>query len=326
MSDSPVPKPVPKIDRARKFHFIHGDDERGLENFKHAVVEAHLTNEEREENYREIIPTGQPPSLKKVLGDVLSELSTVSFLPDVTRVVTLYTVNDFFEAKFGGGGRGKAGAKSKPAAADTAAKGTPSGHLAEFIETELPGLPAVLIVLVVEDHEKWKRVNVSNPLVALAANTGALRAFKEESPQFAFFDALFERRTGKALTLWRQWLERTGTANPKPYTALATQVRLLLQAKTAGSGQLAARGVNRARFASDFMPTEADRNVFALRPDWRLKKMEEAAANFQFSELLSAYAALEPLQKYAIPMNSDPWVPDRTVLAELWIARLTSRM
>src|SRR5262245_50815423 len=92
-------KPPVKVDKRQKFHFLYGDDEAALENYKHAVVEAHLSASEREENYREIIPSGSPPSLKRVLGEVLSELSTVSFLPDVSRVVTLYTVNDFFDGK-----------------------------------------------------------------------------------------------------------------------------------------------------------------------------------------------------------------------------------
>src|SRR5262245_44805928 len=98
MSANKAPvKPLPKVDKRQKFHFLYGDDQAAIENYKHAIVEAHLSAEEREENYREIVPSGSPPALKKVLGEVVAELSTVSFLPDVSRVVTLYTVNDFFD-------------------------------------------------------------------------------------------------------------------------------------------------------------------------------------------------------------------------------------
>lgn len=319
---SPAPdRPVFKVDRKRQFHFLHGDDEAAIENAKRAIVEAHLTPEERDENYREIIPSGSPPTLKKVLGEVLAELSTVSFLPDARRVVTLYTVNDFFEARPAKTAR----AKAKAAAEAAAQKMTPSEHLARFIETELPRLPAVLIVIAIEDYEKWKRVAPKNPVVDLATQTGALRVFKEESPQFAFFDALFERDTCRALELWRAWQERTGPGSPRPYMLLASQLRLLIQAKTSTSAQIAQRGVSRQRYASEFMPLEADKSFFALRPEWRQDKMARAAANFSFGELLSAYEKLEPLQKFAIPLNSDPYVPDRNLMAELWIVEFTSR-
>jgi DNA polymerase III delta subunit len=317
-SAKPPVRPVPKVDKRQKFHFLYGDDEAGIEGYKHAIVEAHLSPDEREENYREIVPSGSPPTLKRVLGDLISELSTVSFLPDVSRVVTLYTVNDFFDGK-----AAKPRGKKAAATAEADGKRTASEHFAQFLKEELPKLPAVLIVIVVEDYEKWKRVSTSNPVVAMAIQSGGARQFKEDSPQFAFFDALFARQPQKALTLWREWLRRA-PGSPKPYMQLAAQMRLLLQAKTAVSGQLQSRGVTKQRFIEEFMPGEQDKNLFALRPDWRQEKMTKAAANFSFQELLSAYERLMPLQKYAIPMNSDPWVPDKPLLAELWILEFAS--
>jgi len=313
----PVAKAPVIVDKRQKFHFLHGDDEAAIENTKHAIVGAHLSQEEREENYREIIPSGSPPNLKKVLGDVLSELSTVSFLPDVVRVVTLYTVTDFFDA------RAAKTRSAKAKAAEAENKKSPSEHLAEFLKNELPKLPAVLIIIAVEDYEKWKRVATANPVVELARNLGSLRAFREESPQFAFFDALFARQGQKAITLWREWLRRA-PGSPKPYMQLAAQMRLLVQAKTGASGgQLQARGVTKQRYISEFMPLEQDKNLFALRPDWRQEKLTKAAANFSFGELLGAYEKLMTLQKFAIPLISDPYVPDKPLLAELWILELT---
>jgi hypothetical protein len=148
--------------------------------------------------------------------------------------------------------------------------------------------------------------------------TGAARQFKEDSPQFAFFDALFARQPQKALSLWRDWLKRA-PGSPKPYMQLAAQLRLLIQAKTAVSGQLQSRGVSRQRFQYEFMPAEYDKNLFALKPDWKQEKLTRTAANFSFQELLSAYERLMALQKFAIPLNSDPYVPDKPLVAELWI-------
>ncbi|MBX7247177.1 MAG: hypothetical protein K1X53_16895 [Candidatus Sumerlaeaceae bacterium] len=314
---SPSKAASPKVNKKAQFHFIHGDDEAAIERCKSAIVEAHLSQEEREENYREIIPSGGANQLRRVLGDVLSELSTVSFLPDTKRVVTLYTTQDFFEAK---------AAKSKAKAAKEAdpSKLTPSDHLAAFIEKELPKLPGILIILAVEDYEKWKRVAPANPVVQLAGRQGTLQVFREQGPQFAFFDALFARKTGEALALWRAWMEQTSGA-PKLYFALAAQLRLLIQAKTAASNQLAARGLSKADFARDLMPSEADKNLFSLRPEWRQEKLTRAASNFTFQELLGAYEKLEELQRFAIPLLSDPFVPDKSVLAEFWIMDFTGQ-
>ena len=73
------------------------------------------------------------------------------------------------------------------------------------------------------------------------------------------------------------------------------------------------------------MPAEQDKNLFALRPDWRQEKLTKAAASFSFQELLKAYENLETLQKFAIPLNSDPFVPDKPLMAELWILEFTGK-
>lgn len=313
-----------KVDSKRQFFFLHGDDEAAIENAKRAIVEAHLHPEERDENYREIVPTSGS-TLKKVLGDILAELSTVSFLPDVRRVVTLYTISDFFEARASKAGKGKGKAKAKETAADDTPKQTASQHLAEFIWTELPKLPGILIIIAVEDYERWKKIAPGNAVVDLATQTGSLWAFKEESPQYAFFDALFERKSGQALALWRAWLERVVPGSPKPYISLHTQLRLLIQAKTASSAQLTQRGVSRQKYATDFMPLEAERSFFALRSQWQQDKITKQAANFSFAELLRGYERLENLQKFAIPVSTDTYVPDRNLLAEYWILEFTTR-
>lgn len=311
--------PMARVDKKAKFFFLHGDDEAAIERAKDQIVAAHLSREEREENYFEIVPTGNPPKLKKVLDDVLSELSTVSFLPDVTRVVTMYTVSDFFEAKTGGRRRA-----TKKKAEPEAGKRSHSDFLAEFLERDLPGLGAVLIVIAVEDYEKFKRVNSSNPVVQFANNRSAAYCFKEDSPQFLFFDALFARQTTRALELWREW-HRRSPGSPRPAMLLASNLRLLIQAKTASNPVLAQRGVKKSEYAADFMPHERDKSLFAIRPEFRRDKLIRAAGAFSFSELLDGYEKLMELQKFAIPSASDLYVPDRELLAETWILDFTMR-
>lgn len=307
-----------RVDKNAKFYFLHGDDEAAIERAKDQIIAAHLSREERGENYFEIVPTGNPPQLRRVLDDVLSELSTVSFLPDVTRVVTLYTVSDFFDGKSGG----RRTRSKKKVEAEDKTKKTSSDHLASFLQSDLQNLGAVLIVIAVEDYEKFKRVSTTNPVVQFAQNRSAAYCFKEESPQFIFFDALFARQTTRALDLWREW-HRRAPGSPRPAMLLASQLRLLIQAKTASSPVLRQRGVTSAQYSKDFMPHEADKNLYALRPDFRREKLVKAASAFTFNELLDAYEKLMQIQKFAIPTASDPYVPDRELLAETWILEFT---
>jgi len=298
-----------------KFFFLCGDDEPAIEKFKSDIISAHLSPENRDTNYQEIGAESTPPRLSRVLGDLLAELSTTSFLPDVERVVVLYPVQDFYEAKRGSKNTSKRAEHDKT---------TPSDVLAHFIEQDLPRLSSVLIIIAPEDYERFKRVATSNPVVALAQRLGASHQFREQGVQFAFFDALFARHADEALRLWREWLSRTGNS-PKPYVALANQLRLLIQAKTVTSGILEKRNITRNQYIEEFLPKEPERNVFALRPEWRRDKFLRSAANFSLVELLEAYERLEPLQKYAIPLNSDPVVPDRALLAEIWIMEFCAR-
>lgn len=314
---TPQHNPKSRIDKNRKFYFLHGDDEVAIEKAKDQIVNAHLGREEREENYFEIVPTGNPPQLKKVMDDVISELSTVSFLPDVTRVVTLYTVNDFFDAK-GGARKGRGKKKTE----EPENKKTPSEHFANFLQTEMAALPAVLIVIVVEDYEKFKRVSTANPVVQYAQNQSAVYGFKEDSPQFMFFDALFGKQTSRALELWREWQRRI-PGSPRPYMLLASQLRLLIQAKTVSSPVLQQRNIKKSEYADEFMPHEMDKNLFALRPEFRREKLVRAASGFTFNELLAAYEKMMTLQKFAIPVATDVYVPDRELLAEAWILEFT---
>ena len=301
-----------------KFYFLYGENQVGMEQFKNDIVDANLQGYERDENYVEIIPATAAGGLARIMGDLTNELSTFSLLPGVKRVVTLYTCNDFFSAGDAGGRKPRASAKSKtPAAAGREAAPSPSAHLARFIETELlPKLDAVLIIYVLEDGEKFRKVSTANPVMKLAANQSVAYEFKEPALQFLFLDALLARRLPEALSLWRKWYEQTGGA-PKMYWALVSNVRLLIQAKVAATG-LRSRGITPDKFASEFLPAEARNNVMKLAP-FRRQKLDAAAGKFTLVELLGCYERLSELMKYAIPMSTDVYVPDRALLAEYWI-------
>jgi len=300
----------------QQFFFLHGDDIAKIENFKEEIVAAHLQPEDREENYNEYGTLGGTPlSLRTALGDVIAELSTVSFLPTAKRVVVLYNVQDFYE------GRGRSGKKSASSNKPTI---PPSEILAKFIEKDLPNLPAVLIIVAPEDYEKRRRVTTTDPVFQKAKDLGTLYCFREVGPQFAFFDALFERKADAAIRLWRAWLERAG-GSPRPYYALISNLRLLIQAKMLSTEFYKRRGVSRADFVNKMLPADEDSNVTKLQPQWRREKFERASENFKLPELVEAYEKLETLAKFAVPLASDPVVPDRQLLSELWILEFCSR-
>jgi len=298
-----------------QFFFIHGDDLAKIENFKEQVVAAHLKPEQREENYNEYGSLGSHVALRSILGDVLAELSTVSFLPGSKRAVVLYGVQDFYEA------RARAGKKK---AASGRSDTSPSQILADFIATQLPTLPSVLVIVAPEDFEQRRRVTAANPVFVLAQQRSCAFSFREVAPQFAFFDALFARNGAQAVRLWRDWLERVGS-QPRPYFSLVSQLRLLIQAKMLATRLYEKRGVERQEFVERMLPDDSNYNVLALQPDWRRDKFMRASANFSLVELLDAYEKLETLARYAVPLASDPSVPDRGLLSELWILEFCAR-
>lgn len=307
-----------------KFYFLHGENVVGMEQFKNDIVNANLRDYERDENYVEITPTTGAGALGRVVGELTNELSTFSLLPGVKRVVTLYTCSDFFSSGEPAGRKKVAPAATKTTKAKSAGTATPkptaSAHLAEFIEKELvPKLDAVLIIIVEEDGEKFRKAAPANPVMKLAANRSIVYEFKEPAIQWAFLDALYERRLPETLTLWRKWYEQTGGA-PKIYWALASNMRLIIQAKIAATG-LRSRNITPEKFGNDYLPTEAKNNVMKAAP-FRKRKIESAAGRFTLGELITAYEKLGAIMKFAIPMSSDTYVPDRAVNAEYWLIEL----
>jgi DNA polymerase III delta subunit len=299
-----------------RFHLLHGDDEVAIEKAKTAIIDANLDPEMREENFREVLTNPGTP-LKRVMDDIMGELATVSFLPDSPRVVVVYTVSDLID-----GGKAKTSkAKSAKAATESTARSS-SEILAEFVEQDMPNLDAVLIMIAIEDPEKWKKLNFDNPLVQIAARIGTLKGFRDESPQFAFFDALFDRQQEKALRLWREWLQRSGSGNPRPYQMLSSQMRLLIQAKILAAGTYGSRGMSRAEFVETCLPPETDRSVARIQPEFRRDKLARQSQNFSFQELNRAYLRLLPIMKYIIPVSTDVTVPDKSILGEVWILDL----
>jgi hypothetical protein len=297
------------------FFLIHGDDLAKIENFKEQIVQAHLRPEERDENYSEYGTFGNRFSLNAALGDIIAELSTVSFLPDTRRVAVLYNPQELYEGRSAGGKAGR-GKSNKPGKSAIEA-------FAHFIETQLPSLQSVLIVIVEEDYEQYKRVAKQNPIYQFAQKRSAIYSFKEVGPQFAFFDALFARKAEEAIVHWRDWLSRVG-GSPRPYIQLASQLRLLIQAKVVATKLYERRGVPRNVFENEMLPADPQYNIL-LAPDWRRDKLLKASAQFSLVELLDAYEKLETLQKYAIPLSTDASVPDRNLLSEIWILNFCAR-
>ncbi|NLD62184.1 hypothetical protein GX645_07010 [Candidatus Sumerlaeota bacterium] len=318
-----------------KFYFLYGENEVAMEQFKRDIVSANVDSQNRDENYAEIIPKAGA-KLSSVMPDLLTELTTYSLIEDAQRVVTLYTCPDFFTsgdsstvARKGKSAKTTKTTKSATKSTSDAVAKSPSAsqHLAEFIEMELlPKLNAVLIIFVLEDGEKFRKASPSNPVMKIATKRNVAYEFKEQNVQWLFLDALFERRTADALSLWRQWYEVTGGA-PKMYWLICANLRLLIQAKIATSDAvLSARDLTRQKLGDDYFPADAKTNLLKLTAAFRRQKLERCAAKFSLKHLLDCYEKLRDLMKYAIPLSSDVYVPDKALLSEYWIIEFSGDM
>ncbi len=309
----------PRKLRRQQFFFIYGDDQVKMENLKLAIVHAHLSEEEREENYNEYGALGSQVSLSSILGDVIAELSTESFLPGSKRVVALYGVRDFY----GGKESEESGGTSKKKKGKGASPKSSSEILADFVRNTLPSMPSVLIVIAPEDYERGRTVSTKNPVYAAAKESSSVYHFREQAVQYAFFDALFARDTATALQLWRQWRERVGN-QPRPYFALVSQLRLLLQAKILASRLYQKKGIDQETFITTMLPPDRNANI-AMQPDWLREKFLRQSRRFSLGELMESYEKLEILVKYAVPLSSDPSVPNRDLLSEIWITEFCAK-
>jgi len=295
------------VKRATEHVFlIHGSDSVRVYQERARLVAETLPREHRAANLTEIEPPGNRPlQLSRIAAALMEELSTPSFFPDVPRVVVVEQLAELLEnPKRGRGGR-KASAKGKKSKAPTADEAAMKAFC-RYLERELPQVGNVLILSVIEDPDKWRRVQTSSPLFKAVRAVGRVVEFKQPPAIFSLIDAFSTRDLGSALRVLPEILKQDdgpGTV----FRMLTRQVRFLIQAKLLdrfGSNPEEAKAFSEQNF-----PPAKGLNLM-LEHSFTIEKARRASKRWSFTDLNALYPQLERLSKVIYPSLNDVYVPD----------------
>jgi DNA polymerase III delta subunit len=287
---------------------IYGTDPVRINNERARLIGEFLPREHRAENLTGIEPAGtQPLRLRRIAADLVGELATPSFFPDIPRVVVVEQLSDLFQASRSGptaGGRRKAGRSSPDREAATA--------LCRFLERDLPQSNSILILTVIEQPDKRRTVSTSTTLYKTIASVGRVIRFKDVPAIFQLADAFTTRRLADALRALSAVLERDDGA-ASAFRMIARQVRFLIQAKLLE--KFGRSDEEAAAFAADYFPPGKGLNLLKEHPFTR-EKVERGAARWTLGELNDLLPRLERLNKVVYPSSKDVYVPDPEVELE----------
>ncbi len=255
------------------------------------------------------------------MADLASELATPSFFPEIKRVVVVEQLADLLSAPSDGQER-TAGERSRGKTKKTPEKrDDPVASFCRFLERDLPQTGNVLILTVIEEPDKRRRIQTSSPLYKTIASLGRILEFKEASIVFRFLDAFSNRDLNLALrTLPDILQEEDGCASV--FRLLVRQVRFLIQAKL-----LEKIGDSRTDiedFSKRNFPPEKGLNLLLEHP-FTVEKTRRAAARWTISELNALLPRLERLIKIIYPSVNDTYVPDPDIALERFILEACAR-
>lgn len=300
---------------APQVYLIYGTDPVRIAQEKSRVVGQVLPREYRDENLTEVEPPiGRQLSLRRILADLMSELATPSFFPDIPRVVVIEQLDELFSAKGRSGPEQPAEAKTsgrrKKAPVDEACQA-----LCRFLERDLPQTNNVAIFTALEDPAKRRQVQPSSALFKTIQSVGRVIRFKQPAAVFQFLDAFTARDLRGALKALPEVLDQHEGAGSL-FRLLTRQVRFLIQAKLLD--RLARTQAEQEELASKYFPPERGLNLL-LEPAYSLRRIRQQAGRWSLAELNTALHRLERLNKVVYPSVNDIYVPDLQTELELFI-------
>ncbi|HPB30306.1 MAG TPA: hypothetical protein PLB62_02520 [Candidatus Sumerlaeota bacterium] len=312
--------------------FLYGNEEDQLVQERLRILDQCLPSDQREENLVEFYPQGNQKTLNlgKIIGDLLSELGTVSFFLDSRRVVILYNLQELYIRR---GRDTSAGEEedSEDNESDKAAPASPKGQknpqnissesmLIRYIEEQLPETPNVLIIVNVEDYEKNQRVDLNAPLVKALSRVGQVKKFASGALIFTMEDSIRERDLRKALDALEKWFKRDPeSARRNVFYSILKQLTLLLQAKVMESRRFGAEIKEEDR--EMIFPSSLKYNLLKER-DFNQRKVIRGAKMYSTSELIRGMENLLHLNQYIYPMTTDQFVPDIKIMYEKFLLEL----
>jgi hypothetical protein len=301
----------------KQIYLIVSSDARWVTQQRNDLIGDLLPKEMRDENLLELFSsTNQSLKFADILPQVLSELSTIPFLPDSRRVVVVHDLADLLA----GGNRGKAAAKKKDRAKkeDKAPKKlSPVETFIAFAQRDLSATENVLILSTIIEFERGQYLDEKGPLYTFLRSSPlatVLRpSHRETDPLWLMGDALIERNAAQCLRHFRAIYR--DDMRGRVFNEMLRLVRFTLQAKVLG--KLETSGATATRIQS-YLPDDKRLN-FLQQPDFVREKIRRAAGRFQVRELMSAMERLLDLNRVLYPSQSMLYVPDAKFLFETFI-------
>ncbi len=294
-------------------YHIHGSDAKWVTQQRETLLKQLIPAEMRDENLLELFSTSnQPLKLNDVLPEVLSELSTIPFLPDSRRVVVVHNLADFL-AGGSSGGRKKKSASEKKATR----RMTPDEELAHFIERDLTATTNVLVFSTLIEVERGQRMDTDSALYKIIAPpVGQVikPTHREDDPIFLMSDALCRRNAIGCLKQFR--IIYREDARGRIFNEILRNVRFLLQARILE--RVEGKGSAKDVIEMKYLPNDKRLNLYQQHP-FVQKKIRENATRFQLRELMVALDQLLKINAALVPSQKDVYVPDVQLMLETFI-------
>jgi hypothetical protein len=294
-------------------YHIHGSDAKWVTQQRETLLKQLIPSEMRDENLLELFSTSnQPLKLNEILPEVLSELSTIPFLPDSRRVVVVHNLADFLAGGSSGGRKKKAASEKK-----ATRRMTPDEELAYFVEHDLPATTNVLVFSTLLEVERGQRMDTDSALYKIIAPpVGQVikPAHREDDPIFLMSDALCRRNAVGCLKQFR--IIYRDDARGRIFHEILRNVRFLLQAKILE--RVEGKGSAKDVIEMKYLPNDKRLNLYQQHP-FVQKKIRENASRFQLRELMLALDQLLKINTALIPSQQDVYAPDVQLMLETFI-------
>jgi hypothetical protein len=300
-----MPPGVPQV------FLIGGSDEARVHQERTRLLSTLLPREYRDENLTEIeAASGRQVRLRAVAAEVMSELATASFFPEAPRVIIVEQLDELLGSPDRGekSGRKKKGATAAPEADMTAA-------FCRFLERDLPQSKNALILVAIEEPDKYRKLRTDSPLYSVIQAVGRVIYFKQTAVIFQFVDAFTVKDLNLSLKLLSEILQTEDGAG-SVLRMLTRQIRFLIQAKILGKvdpGQSEAK-----EMAKKYFPSEKGLNLL-LEQDFAIRKIRQASGRWTINDLNALLPKLERLGRIVYPSSADTYVPDVDTELELFV-------
>ena len=302
--------------RYPKLYLIFGSDPVRVHNERVRIVSEVLPREHRAENLTEIEPAANRQlRLRQIAADLVAELATPSFFPEVPRVIVVEQLGDLFSSDDAGEAKQSAGRGRRSKKGAGGGETDVVEYFCKFLERNLTQMSNILILVALEEPEKWRKVQTNSRLYKTVQSLGRIQSFKQPATIFRLTDAFSSRDLRTALQVLPDILDLDDGAG-SVMRMLTRQVRFLIQAKLLG--RAANAGDEAKALAEKYFPPERGLNLL-LEHEFVRGKILQAASRWTITELNALLPKLERLGKAVYPTAADTYVPDLDTELQLFL-------